>query len=68
LVIQAALDGVGVGLAYEEQVAGYIAKRRLVRVLEDWTPPIPGFFMYYPSRQHQPAALAALVNMLRLSK
>jgi DNA-binding transcriptional LysR family regulator len=68
LVIQAALAGVGVGLAYEEQVAGYIAKRRLVRVLEDWTPPIPGFFMYYPSRQHQPAALAALVNMLRLSK
>ena len=68
LVIQAALAGVGVGLAYEEQVADYIAKRRLVRVLEDWTPPIPGFFMYYPSRQHQPAALAALVNMLRLSK
>ena len=68
LVIQAALAGVGIGLAYEEQVAGYIAKRRLVRVLEDWTPPIPGFFMYYPSRQHQPAALAALVKMLRLSK
>ena len=68
LVIQAALAGVGVGLAYEEQVADHIAKRRLVRVLEDWTPPIPGFFMYYPSRQHQPAALAALVNMLRLSE
>lgn len=68
LVIQAALDGVGVGLAYEEQVAGYIAKRQLVRVLEDWTPPTPGFFMYYPSRQHQPAALSALVNALRLSR
>jgi len=67
LVIQAALAGVGLGLAYEEQVAEYVAKRRLVRVLEDWTPPIPGFFMYYPSRQHQPAALSALVNALRLS-
>lgn len=67
LVIQAALAGVGLGLAYEEQVAGYIAKRRLIRVLEDWTPPIPGFFMYYPSRRHQPAALSALVNALRLS-
>lgn len=65
LVIQAALAGVGIGLAYEEQVAEYIAKRRLVRVLEDWTPPIPGFFMYYPSRQHQPAALSALVTALR---
>ncbi|MBR0906254.1 LysR family transcriptional regulator [Bradyrhizobium liaoningense] len=68
LVIQAALDGVGLGLAYEEQVAGYVAKRQLVRVLEDWTPPTPGFFMYYPSRQHQPAALSALVNVLRLSQ
>ena len=68
LVIQAALAGVGVGLAYEEQVAGYIAKGRLVRVLEDWTPPIPGFFMYYPSRQHQPAALSALVSALHHSE
>jgi DNA-binding transcriptional LysR family regulator len=67
LVIQAALAGVGLGLAYEEQVAEYVAKRRLIRVLEDWSPPFPGFFMYYPSRQHQPAALSALVHALRLS-
>jgi DNA-binding transcriptional LysR family regulator len=68
LVIQAAMAGVGVGLAYEEQVADEIAKGRLMRVLQDWTPPIPGFFLYYPSRQYQPAALAALVNTLRLSR
>jgi len=68
LAIQAALAGVGVGLAYEEQVADDIAKGRLIRVLEDWTPPIPGFFMYYPSRRHRSAALAALVNTLRLSR
>jgi DNA-binding transcriptional LysR family regulator len=68
LVIEAALAGVGLGLAYEEQVAGYVAKRRLIRALEDWTPPIPGFFMFYPSRQHQPAALSALVNALRLTE
>jgi DNA-binding transcriptional LysR family regulator len=67
LVIEAALAGVGLGLAFEEQVAEHIAKRRLVRVLEDWTPPIPGFYMYYPSRQHQPAALSAIINALRLS-
>lgn len=68
LVIEAALAGVGLGLAYEEQVAQYIAERRLVRVLEEWTPPIPGFFLFYPSRQLQPAALSALVNALRLSQ
>jgi DNA-binding transcriptional LysR family regulator len=66
LVIQAALAGVGLGLAFEEQVAEHLAKRRLVRVLEDWSPPFPGFFMYYPSRRHQPAPLSALVHALRL--
>ncbi|PBB27460.1 LysR family transcriptional regulator [Mesorhizobium sp. WSM4308] len=68
LVIQAALAGVGLGLAYEEQVAEHIAEGRLIRVLEEWTPPIPGFFLYYPSRQLQPAALSALVDALRLSQ
>lgn len=68
LVIQAALAGVGLGLAYEEQVAEYVAKRRLIRVLEDWSPPFPGFFLYYPSRRHQPAALTALIQALRRSK
>lgn len=67
LVIQAVLAGVGLGLAYEEQVAEHLAKRRLIRVLEEWSPPFPGFFMYYPSRRHQPAALSALVHALRLS-
>ncbi|WP_245273861.1 hypothetical protein [Mesorhizobium sp. LNHC209A00] len=42
-----------------------MAERRLVRVLEEWTPSIPGFFLYYPSRRLQPAALSALVNALR---
>jgi DNA-binding transcriptional LysR family regulator len=64
--IQAALAGVGLGLAFEEQIAEHVAQRRLIRVLEDWTPPFPGFFMYYPSRRHQPAALSALVNALRV--
>jgi DNA-binding transcriptional LysR family regulator len=67
LVIQAAVNGVGLGLAFEEQVAELIMKRRLIRVLEDWCPPFPGFFLYYPSRRNQPAALTALINALRLS-
>ena len=53
------------GTGPADLVAGEIAKGRPVRALEDW-PPIPGFSMYYPSRRHQPAALAALVNALRV--
>jgi DNA-binding transcriptional LysR family regulator len=46
-----------------------------VRSLEDildraaaqiWCPPFPGYFLYYPSRRQQPAALSALIDTLRL--
>ena len=66
-VTRAPVNGVGLGLALEEQVAELIMKRRLIRVLEDWRPHFPGFFLYYPSRRNQPAALTALINALRLS-
>jgi DNA-binding transcriptional LysR family regulator len=66
LVIQAALDGAGLAWTAENRVAEHIASGALVRVLEDWSPPFPGFFLYYPSRKQQPAALAALISTLRM--
>jgi len=66
LMVQAALDGVAVAFTFEAQVASLLAKRRLVRVLEDWCPPWPGYFIYYPSRRHQPPALQALIETLRV--
>jgi DNA-binding transcriptional LysR family regulator len=35
-------------------------------VLRDWCPSFPGYFLYYPSRRNQPAALAALIDTLRI--
>jgi len=67
LVIQAVLDGVGIGSSMEESLTDLIAKGRLIQVLQDWCPSFPGYFLYYPSRRNQPAALAALIEALRLS-
>ena len=67
LVIQAVLDGVGIGTTMEDTIADLIADRRLVQVLRDWCPSFPGYFLYYPSRHNQPAALSALIS-LRLSE
>ena len=50
----------------EELAVQHLAKGTLERVLEDWCQPFPGFFLYYPSRRQQPAALSALINTLRL--
>ena len=66
LVIQAALDGAGLAWVAEDRVTRHLATGALARVLEDWCPPFPGFFLYYPSRKQQPAALAAVIGALRL--
>jgi DNA-binding transcriptional LysR family regulator len=66
LVIQAVLNGIGIGTAMEDSLRELIQKRRLVQVLRDWCPSFPGYFLYYPSRRNQPAALAALIGTLRL--
>jgi DNA-binding transcriptional LysR family regulator len=68
LVIQAVLNGVGIGTAMEDSLADLIKEGRLVQVLKDWCPSFPGYFLYYPSRRNQPAALSALISTLRLSK
>jgi DNA-binding transcriptional LysR family regulator len=65
LMQKAALDGMGIAFLFEHEVVEHIAAGRLVRVIEDWSVPFPGFFLYYPSRRQQPPALAAFINALR---
>ena len=66
VLIHAAVDGVGLAFALEENIAPQLASGALVRVLEDWYPPFAGYFFYYPSRRQQPPALSALIETLRL--
>ncbi len=65
-LVRAAIDGVGLALVSDERVEPQLESGELIRVLEDWCQPFPGFFLYYPSRRQQPAALSALINILRL--
>jgi DNA-binding transcriptional LysR family regulator len=66
LLIRAAIDGVGLTLLMEEQAGAYLANGRLVPMLEGWCEPLAGYFLYYPSRRQQPAALSAPIDTLRL--
>jgi DNA-binding transcriptional LysR family regulator len=65
LLIRAAIDGVGLTWMSEEHAVPHLASGALVRVLEDWCPPFPGFFLYYPRQRQLPPALAALIETLR---
>lgn len=60
----AALGGAGLAYLFRDQVAEDLEAGRLVRVLTDWCPSMPGFRLYHPSRRHQPSALAALIAHL----
>jgi DNA-binding transcriptional LysR family regulator len=66
LLVRGALDGIGLAFVSDERVESQLESGQLIRVLEDWCQPFPGFFLYYPSRRQQPAALAALIHALRL--
>jgi DNA-binding transcriptional LysR family regulator len=66
LVVSAALEGIGVAYMFEEYAAPMIADGRLVSLLEESTlPTANGFFLFYPSRRQNPAALQALIEFLR---
>ena len=65
LLIDAALHGAGMAMVMEDMVAPFIADGRLVRVLEDWSPPFSGYHLYYPNRRHHSLAFAALLEELR---
>jgi DNA-binding transcriptional LysR family regulator len=67
LMLDAACDGAGLAYVFEQQAQALIAKRKLVRVLADWCPAYPGFFLYYPSRRQLPAALRAFVDFAKES-
>lgn len=65
MIVRAAEAGLGLGFVMEDQVAGQLADRRLVRALEEWCPPFAGYHLYYPSRRQPTPAFTILVEALR---
>ncbi len=65
LIRNASLAGLGLAYLPEDWVQAHLAEGRLVRVLEDWCEPFPGYHLYYPSRRQHSPAFAVLVEALR---
>ena len=63
--IDAVLNGLGLAYMPEDQVQSYIEDGRLIRVLEDWCQPFPGYHLYYPNRRHASPAFTLFVDALR---
>lgn len=65
LVRAAVLEGTGMGYTMEQEILPDIEAGRVIRVLEDWTPPFPGLCLYYPGRRHLSAGMKAFLEMAR---
>ena len=65
VLVDAAVEGLGLAYVFDSMVGELVSQRRLVRVLEEYCPQIPGYFLYYPSRVNLAPKLKALVDFLR---
>jgi DNA-binding transcriptional LysR family regulator len=65
VMIEAARDGLGLAYVLDSTVRDELAGKRLVRVLDAFCPPFPGYFLYYSSRSQLAPKLRALVEFLR---
>ena len=60
--VEAALEGVGLAYTFDQLSLPHVRAKRLKRVLSDFSPTFPGFYLYYPSRRQQPSKLKAFVD------
>jgi len=71
LVVRLARAGAGLTIVYEEQVREELSRGELVPVLEKFSTPFPGFYLYYPyypKRRHASRVLGALVEYLQSTR
>jgi DNA-binding transcriptional LysR family regulator len=65
LAVRAAIDGLGIAYTLEALAEPFLRSGQLVRVLEDCSPAYEGLFLCYSSHRQIPAALRALIDMIR---
>lgn len=65
LMIDAAIQGVGIAFVPERGAGDAIASRKLSIVLDEWCPRLPGLCLYYPGHRQVPAGLRSFVDVLK---
>ncbi|NIP82133.1 MAG: LysR family transcriptional regulator, partial [Gemmatimonadetes bacterium] len=65
LNLRLCLAGAGLNMTWEEWARPHIEEGELIPVLEEYSPPFPGFYLYFPHRRQRSAALQALIDYVR---
>jgi DNA-binding transcriptional LysR family regulator len=64
-MIRSALCGAGITFAPEATFRPHIDSGDLLSLLEDYLPPFPGFYLYFPQRRNMAPKLRALVDHVK---
>ena len=64
-MVMAAADGLGIAFVLESAARHHLRDGRLVPVLADWCPPVPGLCLCYPGHRQVPIALRAFIEVLK---
>ncbi len=65
LSLRAVRDGLGLAYLLYDYIAADLKAGRLVPLLEDWSPRLSGFFLYYSSGRQLTAPLRAFITFLK---
>ena len=65
VMVRLACAGAGLTFGMEETFRPHLERGELVAVLEEFSAPFPGFYLYYPRRAHPSPRLRALIDYMR---
>lgn len=65
LMMRAVKNGLGIAHYPEPLLRKEIDSEELVVLLDEWNPGWPGLYLYFPRNRHMPAALRAIIDVLR---
>jgi len=65
VLVDAAVEGLGLAYLFENMVSALVSEKRLARVLDRYCPQVPGYFLYYPSRINLAPKLKVLIDFLK---
>jgi DNA-binding transcriptional LysR family regulator len=65
MMTEAALRGLGIAFVPEPVARPHLDAGLLTSVLDEWCPPYPGLFLYYPGHRHVPARLRTFIDVLK---
>jgi DNA-binding transcriptional LysR family regulator len=65
VLLQAAVDGIGLAYVPEPAAQGFLRRRKLTVVLPDWACTVPGLFLYFPRGTQKTPPLRAFLDTAR---